>query len=129
MSTPRPAVTVRVHALPNQPRAERSATNHGALLRGSEHGLPRLCPLCCPSGPSLSRGHKDSTQKRRSTPSHHRSIPPTAPGRLARPPHRCPGLSRPLRSPPPPSRDHFPAGRWFCLMTASPRTCSDGSQH
>lgn len=101
--------TVRVHALPHWPPAKRSATNHEALLHNCEHTLLLLCPLCCPSGPSICRGSKDSTQKRRSTP-HHRSIPPTAPGRL--------GLSRPLHSLPPPSCDHFSTHRPFCLMTA-----------
>lgn len=54
-------------------------------------------------------------EKVHTSPSFHPSNCPRAPGPASS--HWCPGLSRPLRSPPPPSRDHFSAHQPFCLMT------------
>ena len=114
---PRTAITVRVHALPDQPGAKRSATSHGPSCAALPSVLPRR-PQPLPRAQGL------SARKRRSTPSHQRPIAPPAPGRPARPPRPLPtgaGRSEPLRSPPPPSRDHVPAGQ--------PTDAHVGSQH
>lgn len=115
---PRPAVTVRVRDLPHQPPAKCSATNQEALLRSCEHTLPLLCPLCCPQAPASPEAARTlyTEEKVHTSPWFHPSNCPGAPGPASS--HRCPGLSRPLRSPPPPSRDHFSAHRPFCLMAA-----------
>ena len=112
---PRPTVTVRVHALPHQPAAKRSATRPSCAAVSTHSCCSTLC--AAPQAPASPRPQGLYTEEKvHTSPSFHPSNCPGVPGPAFS--HQCLGLSRPLRSPPPPSRDHFSTHRPFCLMRA-----------